>query len=460
MSNFQEKLQKGMFEGPIMPIIIKIGIPILIGHLLNYAYLIINTYFISLINPTSSAPLSGTGLLFPLFFVFEAIASGLAVGLSTTTGRLIGEKRFNHYQNLGVTGVVIALLLTVPFMIMCYAFGPQIINLLSGDKLSLEATVYSLQFLYSLAPGLLFIILLQVYGGILIGEGLTYVTAISFMIMVTLNIVLDPILIFVLDMGVAGAGLATTISLFMAFIYLIRFIHKGKSRIPLTFNFSHFNGKIAREIIRIGLPQFLMTASTYIIIVAYNKMITNTFDENAMNAWTLVGRIDQILVIPMIAIAGAMTVIISQNYGRNQLDRIKEAFNLSLRAIMILCSIIAAVYVLLSPWLFSIFTSIPEVINLASKQVLIVSFTFCFMAISWIIASFFQATGKPLPAVIILYIRMIMIFSIGLYLVFVQKMGMNGIFISMALGNLLSCLLSFLWVKKSLKSLKFKSILE
>lgn len=460
MSNFQEKMQKGMFEGPIIPIILKIGLPILIGNLLNYVYLIVDTYFIAMLDSSSSAPLAGTGLLFPLFFVFEAIASGIAVGLSTVTGRLIGEKKFENFKSLGMTGVMIAALLAIPFISMCYAFGSEIITFLGGNELSPEATTYSLQFLYSLAPGLLFIILLQVYGGILIGEGLTYVIAIAFMIMVTLNIILDPIFIFVLELGVAGAGLATTISLLVAFLYLIRFMKKGKSRVPITLNISHFCKKIAKEIIRIGLPQFLMTGSIYVIIAGYNKVITTNFSENAMNAWTLVGRIDQILIIPVIAVAGAITVFVSQNYGRNHLDRIKRALNVSLSFIVVVCTIIALLYVLVSEWLFSRFTAIPEVVELATEQVLVISFTFGCMAVGWVIGSFFQAIGKPMPAVIILYVRVIVIFAIGMYLVFDQNMGMYGVFISMAIGNIITFPISFFWIRKILKTLKFKSILD
>ena len=87
----------------------------------------------------------------------------------------------------------------------------------------------------------------------------------------------------------------------------------------------------------------------------------------------------------MIAIAGAMTLFIPNNYSCNQLNRIKEAFNLSLRAIMVLCSVIVVLYILLFPWLFPPFTSIVNVIDLARKQVLI--------------GSFFQATAH-LPVVI------------------------------------------------------------
>lgn len=388
MNKYQEKMQQAMFEGSIIRTVVHIGVPILISNLFNYIYLLTDTYFISMLDPSSSAPLSGTGLLYPLFFVFMSIASSFAVGLSIVTGRLIGEQAFEKCKSLGISAVLIALALSIPFIIVCYTYGDGLVNILAGNELSSEAATYGLHYLYALVPGLIFMVIAQVYGGILLGEGLAYVTAIAFMFMTILNIILTPVLMFVLTMGIAGAGLATTISLLVACLFILRFIQTGRSRIPLTFSLSRFNWKIVKEIVRFGLPQFLITISFYVIVVAYNKVITTTFSENAMNAWTLTERVDQILILPIIAIGGAVTVFVSQNYGRNQLDRIKQALNVNMGFAFAICTVLAVIYAVLASWLFGKFTVISEVVELATKQVLITAFTFGFMSISWVIGSF------------------------------------------------------------------------
>lgn len=460
MNKFQEKMLQGMFEGPIIPMIMKIGLPILISNLFNYIYLITDTYFISMLDPSSSAPLAGTGVLYPLFFVFMSIASSFAVGLSIVTGRMIGEKKFEECKSMGISGVLSALLLVVPFIIICYTAGHGLIDVFAGDELSSEAATYGLHYLYSLAPGLIFMVLAQVYGGILLGEGLAYVTAIAFMFMTIINIILNPVLMFVLGLGIVGSGLATTISLCFAFCYILRFIHSGKSRIPLSFSLSLYNGKIVKEIVRSGLPQFLMTVSFYVVVVAYNKIITTNFNENAMNAWALTERIDQILILPIIAVGGATTVFVSQNYGRNQLDRIKKALYVNLGFVFAVCTVIAVIYALLSAWLFPKFSDITEVVDLATQQVIITAFTFGCMAMAWVAGSFFQATGKPLPPVIILYSKAVITIAVGLYFIHVYDLGMEGIFYSVAIGNVVSLPISYFWVMKHLRTLKFESVLD
>ncbi len=457
--NMQEKMLKGMFEGPIIPMILKIAIPIFIGSMLSYIYLFVDTYFISMLDPSSSAPLAGTGLIFPIFFTVMSIASSLAVGLSIITGKMIGEKKFDQCKSLGISGIVLALALGVPFIAICYLFGSKLIYLLAGNELSHEAATYGLHFLYSLAPGLIFMILTQIYGGILLGEGLPYVTTIGSMIMIIFNIILDPILMFVLKLGVAGAGLATTISIMLSFVFILQFIRSGRSRIPLDLRLSQFNKSVVKKVIYVGLPQFLMTISFYVIIVVFNKIITSSFEEYIMNAWALTLRIDEILIIPIMAIGGATTVFVSQNYGRRNVERIKKALRVNLTFVFLLCSGISLIYMALAPILFSKFTEIPEVVELATKQVYITSFTFGFMAIVWVVGAFFQSIGEPIPAMIILYARVVFTIVLGVVLVY-RGFGIYGIFVSIAIGNVVIVPLAYIWISKQLNNIRFESIVE
>ena len=224
-----------IFEGPIISAIIFLALPIVISYFVNYIYLLGDTYFISLINPHSSAPLSGTGLLYPLELSFEAIAAGLATGLSAITGRLLGEGKVEKCKSLGANGLFLGLVISIPVLIVCYACGPQIINFLSGSNLSAEASKYALEYLYGIAPGIVFMVLSQIIGGVLVGQGLASVTTKGFMIMTILNFALDPIFMFVCKLGVFGAGLGTSVSLFFSLVYVSVYAIKGKSSISINF---------------------------------------------------------------------------------------------------------------------------------------------------------------------------------------------------------------------------------
>ena len=449
-----------IFEGPIISAIIFLALPIVISYFVNYIYLLGDTYFISLINPHSSAPLSGTGLLYPLELSFEAIAAGLATGLSAITGRLLGEGKVEKCKSLGANGLFLGLVISIPVLIVCYACGPQIINFLSGSNLSAEASKYALEYLYGIAPGIVFMVLSQIIGGVLVGQGLASVTTKGFMIMTILNFALDPIFMFVCKLGVFGAGLGTSVSLFFSLVYVSVYAIKGKSSISINFKLSYIDKSLIYQILYIGLPQLLMTVSMYIISGVYNKIITTNYSLDYMNSWTLVGRIDQILIIPVIAISSATVVLISQNFGRKNLDRIKHAMKINLKFVFSLCFVLAIIYMIMSRWIFHFFTDIESVISLSSQQVLITAISTCFVAISWVISAFFQATGKPIWGVLILYLRVAIILISALVSQYIFNGSIYGLFICIVIGNIFSAPFAFVSLKKELKKLKFKSVLK
>ena len=449
-----------IFEGPIISAIIFLALPIVISYFVNYIYLLGDTYFISLINPHSSAPLSGTGLLYPLELSFEAIAAGLATGLSAITGRLLGEGKVEKCKSLGANGLFLGLVISIPVLIVCYACGPQIINFLSGSNLSAEASKYALEYLYGIAPGIVFMVLSQIIGGVLVGQGLASVTTKGFMIMTILNFALDPIFMFVCKLGVFGAGLGTSVSLFFSLVYVSVYAIKGKSSISINFKLSYIDKSVIYQILYIGLPQLLMTVSMYIISGVYNKIITTNYSLDYMNSWTLVGRIDQILIIPVIAISSATVVLISQNFGRKNLDRIKHAMKINLKFVFSLCFVLAIIYMIMYRWIFHFFTDIESVISLSSQQVLITAISTCFVAISWVISAFFQATGKPIWGVLILYLRVAIILISALVSQYIFNGSIYGLFICIVIGNIFSAPFAFVSLKKELKKLKFKSVLK
>lgn len=179
-----------------------------------------------------------------------------------------------------------------------------------------------------------------------------------------------------------------------------------------------------------------------------------------MNSWTLVGRIDQILIIPVIAISSATVVLISQNFGRKNLDRIKHAMKINLKFVFSLCFVLAIIYMIMSRWIFHFFTDIESVISLSSQQVLITAISTCFVAISWVISAFFQATGKPIWGVLILYLRVAIILISALVSQYIFNGSIYGLFICIVIGNIFSAPFAFVSLKKELKKLKFKSVLK
>lgn len=448
-----------MFDGPIVPVALKIGLPIMLGNVLQLLYMIVDTYFISLIDQSSTALLAGTGLLFPLFFLFMAAGFSLSIGISSLVGRTIGENNEQVAKHISPSALSIALVIGVPALTIGFLFGRPFVTVLAGAEMTPEALEYGLQYFFTILPGMALLIINQVFVGILQGEGQTQVIAKSMLISTGSNIILDPVFIFGLDMGVVGAGLATTVSISAALLYLFSYMVRGKTSIPISFNLSQARKPISREILRIGFPQFCNMATFSIGLMFLNKLVGG-IGEHYMNSWTIVGRLDHFMIIPAIAMSGATMTMISQNYGRGNLERVRQIYRVNILLGVSILGVLATIYILVAPVFFPFFTDVPAVLAAAVKQVRILSYTFIGIIFAMVSAASFQAVGKPYPAIVFPVVRM-MVFSVPLsyILVLFFDTGMNGVYMGLLAGNLVLVPVAFFWARHHLRRVTFKSVI-
>jgi putative MATE family efflux protein len=447
-----------MFDGPILPLTMRISIPFFISNVIYLFYLIIDTAFIAQIDRSSTALISGTGLVFPIYFLFMALGMGVNIGVGTLVARGIGEKNQAAIDRAADSGLVIAAVITVISMSAGYLYGREILVFLAGSALTAEAIENGLRFFNYLLPGLGLMLLGNVLLGILQGEGLTRYIGTASVISAVLNVALDPLLIFTLKMGVAGAGLATSLSIAITAVYVLWLFAAKKSAIPIHWNPFKASRRLIGEIIRIGSLQSVGMFSVSVTFMFLNNLVS-TIGEDAMNAWALCGRTDQIILIPAFAISGATITMVGQNYGRNNISRVRTIFRRNTILGIALVVLLAAVYNLAAFPLFEAFSSVPEVIRGSVTQVRALSFTFTGVSTAMISASTFQATGRPLPALVITIFRLVLLaVPLSFILVYRFDLGMAGVFIGLGLGNILALPLSWAWAGRHLKHLTFKEV--
>jgi putative MATE family efflux protein len=443
----------GMFDGPILPLTVKIGMPILIGNAMQFCYALIDTIFISRIDPSSTAIISGTGLMFPLFFVFMAISQSISIGVASLVGRLIGANDHDKSGHIMPSAAAISFAIGIPALVGGYLFDHYFLHILAGSQLSEEAIEYGHRFFNYFLPGLSIMLVGSVFIGILQGEGHTSTIARAMVVSTLLNIILDPILIFGFKMGVAGAGLATSISILSSALLMFIAFLRDKSSFPLSFNIFKSQWNLMAEIIRIGFPTFLSMGALAISFMVLNKVVS-AIDQTSMNAWTLVGRMDQIVLIPSFAVAGAALTMIAQNYGRKNFYRVGKIYRRTMLFGMLMVFAAAIVYAAAAPLFFRLFSDVKEVVSLATIQVRTLSFTFIGLSAAIVSASTFQALGRPFPALFLAIIRMGLIsIPLALILVFGLHMKIAGVFIAVGTGNLCALPLAYLWVRKTIKKL-------
>ncbi len=443
-----------IFDGPIVYTTLRLSIPMLVTQLLSFTYLFVDTYFISMIDKQSTTLVSAVGLVFPIYLFFFNICCGLFQGTSSVVARGVGEKKEEVINKIGDSALFLVIVICVATFVLSLLFGERVINFFAGSQLTAETINYGIEYFYYLLPGLEMFLVTHVFSGILQGEGLAKYIGWGAVLSTTTNIILNPILIFIFNLGVKGSAIATSIAIGLNLLYCTVLFLGRKTTIPFKWNIFNANKKLMKEILWISVPaslgMFLITISTGIL-----NNIVSSVSQAAMNAWVLVSRTDQLFVIPSTAIATTTTTMIGQNYGRGNLMRAAKIFRVNVILCIAVCAILAFLYSIFAPELFRLFSSVPEVIDGSVKQVRLLAFTTLCSATVLVISLSFQATGRPLPNLINCFIFMVITCSpLYLSLFGFAIQDMNPIFTCVGVGNLLTFIIAFIWGNSHFKQLE------
>ncbi|MDC7221097.1 MAG: MATE family efflux transporter [Spirochaetales bacterium] len=446
--NFKEI--PGMFDGPLMPLLIRLGVPMLAGQTVQLIYNITDAAFISRIDRADPSLVGGVGIIFPIMFLAISIAVGMMTGVSSLVARAIGERNFKVLDVVAESGMALALFFSFIFIFVSYVFNDALIALLGAEG---DYARVALEYLNYIIPAAAAGFVMNILLGILQGEGqVTYIMKVMF-IGTGLNIVLDPVFIFLLDLGVAGAAMATMVAQFIAMFYAFTPFLRQKVSVKIHWKPENISLNVIGRIASVGFPQALGMMLMAVSFLFLNRIIMD-IDPLALTAFSLCGRFDQAVLMPSFALGGALITIMGQNGGRGLHERAMQAWYKALLAGTVAVVVMAAFLVIPAPWIFSFFSDIPEVVSYAVRQIRLVEFTFVFAMVAIVNRSAFQAVGYPLPALFLVFLRLILISIPSAYLfVYVFGWGVYGVWGALVGSSFITCILSFVWLRRVLKQI-------
>ncbi len=352
-------------SGPLAQTLVFLSLPVLAGQAFNLLYNLVDTYFIALIDRDDPWLVGSTGLVWPLFFIFLATSFGITGGVSSLVARAIGAGKAEDLDKTAESGLFLALIASAVILLLIYPLAGPLLRLFGGSGPILE---YGLSYLYWLLPTVPFMLLSAVFTGILQGEGRTKHMMASMMIGTVANIILDPIFIFSLKMGVAGAALATAIANAIGFSYLLAVFLKTKSQVTIHWKVSSVSLPVAGEILRVGVPQSLMNFLASISFIFYNRIMIG-INPLILTAFTLYSRLEQIALIPIWSISSGLAAIAGQAAGAGDLKRMRASSRTASMIGLGVSGCLFLVYVLSSRALFGLFQSDPGVLSLTGTIV-------------------------------------------------------------------------------------------
>ncbi len=441
----------GMFEGPIRPVLLKLSIPMFAGMIVQVVYNVTDTFWVARIDLADPSYMGGTAIVFPLIFFFMALGNGLTVGVSSLVARAIGEKNTKILNTTAESGMLISLVLSVLSLAIILPFAPQILKMLGAEG---DYYVHGLEYLRYIIPAGPVIFFAMIFQGILQGEGLMKYVMNAMLIGTILNIVLDPVFIFLLKLDVRGAAIATVIAQIAAMIYMVNVFVRNKSSVKIDWAVSNIKVRTIKDIAAIGLPQSFAMIIMSLSFFIFNRIVIS-IDELALTAFALCGRFEQIMLMPAFALGAAIVTIIGQNSGRGNFERMRSTMKEARLLGLISVGVITALMVAFAPWIFKPFTDVEKVLWYAVMQyrVLGVSYLAALLGITG--RSFFQAIGYPLPALFLTLLRLVLVtIPVMLILINVFGMGMWGVWLGLASGSVVSMVVAIIQVNSAINRLE------
>ena len=383
--------------------------------------------------------------------------NGLGVGTSSLASRAIGSGNKEIVKEIATHAMILSIVVGV----IVIAIGLSSIDLVFGLLGANEETMpYVREYMEVYYWGGLFMAVPMIGNSVMRAAGDAKTPSVLMASSAVINAVLDPILIFgwfgLPAMGVKGAALASVLS---NVVFLIAALCILIFRDDLIQFANHSLKSIVeswKKILHVGLPAI---ASNLIapLSTALVTALISSYGQTAVAAYGLAGRLEAFIIVILMALGGAMSPYVGQNFGAKRFDRLEEGFKFSARFILVY-SLFCIIFLYLSAEFFlGFFTSDPEVIKIAKIQLLYCPWGYGFLGLAAICNGSFNAFGKPMPAMTISIARTLIVYVPMAYW-FASLMGIRGVFVAQVVANILAGIAGIIWYRLLFKQLSNQNI--
>ncbi|HBN45967.1 MAG TPA: hypothetical protein DD389_05815 [Candidatus Marinimicrobia bacterium] len=431
----------------------KLALPVMAGMGIQTLYTIVDMIFIGRL---SGEAIAAVAFNMPLFFFVLGLTMGLGSGVTASIARFIGAKDKVNADNSAEHAVVIGIGISIILTTLGFVYGRDILMKIGATESVIDL---SWSYLRVICIGLPFMVLSAFFRSILTGEGDTKFPMTVAALGTILNIILDPIFIFTLGLGVAGAAWATAISQIIVFIIFVYMLFV-KEHSYITFRLKDFKPSsfIMKDIIKVGLP-----ASISMVIMSFGQLVFNRilvhFSTDAVAAYQVGGRIDMVIFLPIMSIAFGLTTLVGMFHGAQELDKVKYIIKYGLTRSFLITTVISIIVYVFAPQLIMGFTKDIYIQNAAVKYLRLMSIVYPLIATAMPCGRILQGFGLGMPMLIITAVRVLLISSpLALFFVFVQNRPMEWIWYSMMISTGVSFVVAVSWLVWALKKYSAKQI--
>ncbi len=438
---------------PLGRLMVSLAVPAVAAQLINVLYNIVDRIYIGHIRGYGDIALTGVGVTFPIIMLISAFSAFAGMGGAPLASIELGKKDIRKAEQIlgNSAGMIVlfSIVLTIGFSIfktpVLYAFGAS------------EVTIgYAKSYIGIYLVGTIFVQIAVGLNTFISGQGESKIAMLSVVIGALLNICLDPVLIFVLDMGVKGAALATVVSQAVSAAWVIRFLTSKRSMMKLKTEHMRLKKEIVVRIAGLGISPFIMQSTESMVGITLNSGLQNYGGDLYVGTMSIMTSIMQLILIPVQGISQGVQPIISYCYGAGDKERVKGTFTRLLIAGLLGTLILGGVAVLAPGVYAGIFTSNEELIRLTCQVMPVYFLGITIFGLQSACQSTFLALGQAKVSLFIALLRKV-ILLIPLAVIFPRFMGVMGVYRAEPVADIISvvttCVLFVLTMRKVLRDM-------
>jgi len=434
-------------QGSIPQNIIRMAVPMTAAVLINALYSIVDRIYLGHIPGAGSYALTGIGLAFPIITIITAFqnlfGNGGAPLFAMASGK--GDKQLaaRYLQNAAFMLIAVGILLTA----VAYAVKQPVLWLIGASEVTFP---YANEYLNVYLIGTIFVMISVGLNPYINAQGYARIGMLTVMIGAVINIVLDPLFIFVFKMGVKGAAIATIIAQFVSAVWVLKFLFGRHAPIRLTFRGFRPNPGIIGKIMALGVTDFCFALTNSAVSMFSNARLQLLGGDSWVGAMTVISSLREVLLTVMHGVSGAAKPIMSYNYGAKQFKRVKSASNYLLVIVLVYFLIVWALLMFIPGFFAGLFTEESEVYQCSITAIRVFFCLQFFMAMQTTGQSTYTSLGMAKHALFFsLFRKAILVIPLVFILPNMFNLGVLGVFAAEPVSDVIGATACFVTMKVS-----------
>ncbi|MBS5789087.1 MATE family efflux transporter [Fusobacterium sp.] len=434
----------------ITKLLIQFSLPAIIGMLVNALYSIVDRIYIGNIKDVGHFAIAGVGLTFPVTIFVFAFAVLIGLGGATNISLNLGKKQKDEAEHYLGNAICFGTIVSTIIGILVLIFMEGLVDKLGGSE---NTSKYTIEYLRIVAIGFPATIVGYVANAGIRSDGNPKMSMVTLLIGAIINIVLDPIFIFGMDMGVSGAAWATIISQYISAAWTIYYFKSKFSGLKLYMKDLPLKWERIKNIMALGSAPFALQLGSSLVNYTFNHTLKIYGGDNSIGAMAIIQAIVIFLAMPIFGINQGLQPILGYNYGAKLYARVREALRKAILGASVICIFNFLVIQFLSKYFIFIFTREKALLDIASFGLRINTIMFPIIGFQIISSVYFQAVGKPKLSLFISLSRQIIIL-IPCIIVMSRLFGLTGIWFAAPTSDFISTVITFILIKREMKTLK------